>query len=488
MQRIALSVILVALAAPPSQALVSTNVPLGHWSYEAVDKLTSYGLIDSAMLTVRPLARVEMARHVAQAMEGIQGMEDPPQILESIIKRLAEEFKGELMLMGVLDGWYGESFVKPVEDPYIRYVYAEDPTGLENTRGDVFQRGSNYRAGFATRARLFGRVAFYLHPEYVDSSEIDGDVELIEGYGKGMVGPIEIEVGKDSLWWGPGHHGSLLMSNNAQPLTMVKITNPQPLQLPWIFRSLGPFKGEWFLAELEEDRDVPEARLSGVRINMRPHPQLELGASRVVMFGGRGVPRVDCLDYFKTFFASSEQQENNQLAGFDASFLQPLGDGMPLRSVKLYADGAGEDEANLFPSKWGYLVGVQFNDLLRTGRTDLRVEYADTHAVFYRHNLYTSGYTYEDRVIGHHAGTDSRDLFVQLSHYLTDRMVVEFGFDREAHNRSGGTQATTDIYGCDLTAFPSPNWQVGISYRFEQRRYRRDHENHIIQLGLIRRF
>ncbi len=483
-----MSLALLILSALPCRGLVSTNVRLDHWSYDALDKLADYGLIDSAMLTVRPLARVEMARHVAQAMDGIQRTEDPPGILESIINRLAEEYKGELMLMGVLDGWYGESFVKPVEDPYVQYLYAEDTTGLENMRGDGFQRGSNYRAGFATRAKLFETIAFYLHPEYADSDEIDGDVELIEGYGKGMVGPIEIELGKDSLWWGPGHHGSIVMSNNAQPFTMVKITNPQPLPLPWIFRGLGPFKGQWFLAELEEDRDVPEARLSGIRINIRPHPQLELGASRVVMFAGQGVPRVDCLDYFETFFASSEQEENNQLAGFDASFLQPLGNDMPLRSVKLYADGAGEDETNMFPSKWGYLLGLQLNDLFRTGRTDLRFEYAETHEVSYRHSLYGSGYTYEDRVIGHHVGTDARDLFVQLSHYLTDRMIVDLVFDRQTHNLPGGTQATTGLFECDLTAFPSPNWQVGIRYRFEQSGNHRDHENHTIQLGLIRKF
>jgi hypothetical protein len=468
--------------------LVSTNVPLDHWSYDAVEKLANYGLIDSAMLTMKPLSRIEMARHIAQAMYGLERLESPPGILESILKRLEEEFKGELILIQALDGWHGDSFVKPVEDPYVRYVYAEDPTGLENVRGDGFQRGSNYRAGFTSRATLFERAAFYLHPEYVDSAQGDSDIELIEGYGKVMVDPFEIEVGKDSLWWGPGHHGSILMSNNAQPFTMVKITNPQPLPLPWILRGLGPFKGQWFLTELQDDRDVPEARLSGIRLNIRPHPQLELGASRVVMFGGRGVPRVDCLDYFETFFARSEQEENNQLAGFDLSFLQPFGSDVPLRSLRFYADAAGEDEVGMFPSKWGYLLGLQLNDILRTGRTDVRFEYTDTHEVFYRHSLYTSGYTYEGRVIGHHVGTDARDMFVRLSHYLTDRVLMNLSFDRQTYRLAADAQATIDTLGCDLTVFLSRDWEVRTAYRYEEMSNARDDENHVFQLRLIRRF
>ena len=49
---------------------LSTNVRLDHWSYEAVDKLIGWGLIDSAMMTTRPVSRLEMARHIAEAEEG----------------------------------------------------------------------------------------------------------------------------------------------------------------------------------------------------------------------------------------------------------------------------------------------------------------------------------------------------------------------------------------------------------------------------------
>jgi hypothetical protein len=490
MRRIAVSLILLAFLALPSPASVSTNVPLVHWSYDAVEKLASYGLIDSAMLTTKPLSRLEMARHVGQAQDALELMEDPPEVLTALLARLTREYRGELIQLGVLEGSYDGSSLKPLEDPYVKYLYASKTPDLENRRGDIFRRGSNYRAGFASRASLFDTFAFYLHPEYAGAWEGGNDVDLIEGYGKVGVGPFELEAGRDSLWWGPGHHGSILMSNNARPFDMLKITNPQPILLPWIFRVLGPIRAEWFLARLEADRKYPHANLSGIRLNIKPHPQVELGASRVVMFGGHGQPKQDFFDYFKPFLAVSEQAENNQLAGFDGSLLIPLPKNGLLRSIRLYADAAGEDEAGYLPAKWGDLLGVQFNDILKTGRTDLRIEYADDIVpvapdVFYTHGLYP--YTYEGRVIGHHMGTHSRDLFLQLSHYLTSDLIVDVAYDRHTHGSNSATPGM-NIYEMAVTYFPSQDWQITGGYRFEQRSDREGGDNHIVEVGLIRRF
>lgn len=487
MQRIVASLLLLTVLASLCSALVSTNVPLDHWSYDAVDKLANYGLIDSAMLTTKPISRIEMARHIGQAMYRLKQERNPPGVLLAIVERLKKEFGGELVLIGVLDGSYGDTYLKPVEDPYVKYLYARHEPDIENVRGDEFRRGSNYRAGFASRATLFDEFAFYFRPEYIGSSEDGADVDLIEGYGKAMAGPIEIELGRDSLWWGPGRHGSILMSNNAAPFTMIKITNPQPMQLPWIFKGLGPFRAQWFLTELGDDRVLPDTKLTGIRVNVKPHPLLELGASRVIMFGGRGVPHVGLFDYTKMFLAVSEQSANNQIAGLDASLLVPLGDNPLLRSVKLYSDAAGEDEAGGLPSKWSYLLGLQLNDILRTGRTDVRFEYADTHLALYKHHLYTSGYTYDDRVIGHHVGPDARDVFVQLSHYLTDDLVVDIGLDQQTYNRSTTVQPKRNCLECNLTCFPSSNWQIRAGYRYENGDVRED-DNHIVQVQLIREF
>jgi len=488
-----LSIIIILVSACCSAGFVSTNVPLDHWSYEALDQLTGRGLIDAAMLTTKPASRLEIAADVAQALEKARQRGEKNQVTLAILERLKEYFRPELVTMGLLEGKSVESFFKPVEDPYAKYVFADKETGIENSRGDSFEDNSNYRLGFNSRIALSDSLAFYFHPEYLYSSSAgDADIRLIEGYGKLNLANIEIEAGRDSLWWGPAYHGSMIMTNNAEPFNMIKISNPRPKKLPWIFEGLGMFKAAWFLAELEEDRTISHAKLTGLRLNLKPNPNFEFGLSRVIMFGGSGVPKVGVTDYIDMFRPQAEQAENNQLAGFDVSLLLPLHEQAPVRSLRLYTEFAGEDEAGDLPSKWGKLFGAQFYDIMRTGRTDLRVEYADNHVsghpnVFYTHSLYQSGYTYKDRIIGHHMGTDSRDLFIRLTHYLTKDLILGLEFDSEETNLSSNPHQSLDKYVCDLTLFTRKNWQLRTAYRHENAK-NSDNDNDIVSLYLMRQF
>jgi hypothetical protein len=239
---------------------------------------------------------------------------------------------------------------------------------------------------------------------------------------------------------------------------------------------------------------VPNAKLTGLRLNFKPHPDLEFGVSRTILFGGSGMPKLGIVDYINMWLPQSEQWENNQLAGFDASFFVPLSSGAPARSIRLYVDGAGEDEAGGLPSKWGWLYGLQISDIFRTGRTDLRVEYADNHVpgqagVFYSHNLYE--YSYEGKVIGHHMGTDASDLFIQLSHYLTKDMLVDVTYDKEVRDFPSNSRQTTDQLGFDFTFFADAKWRLRAGYRYEsgpKDGQNPNDDNHILQFCLVRRF
>jgi hypothetical protein len=486
------------LLAIPCLSFVSTNVPLDHWSYDAVDKLIGQGLIDGSMMTTKPVSRFEMARHIAEADGNFQRLDSQNEVIAGILERLKKEFEPELAAIGAVDGNPTQDFVKPVEDLYVKYLYASSTPDIENIRGDRFDDHSNARIGFASRGQFFDFAAFYLHPEYPWSSKDPGqDVKLIEGYGKLALGKLEVEVGKDSMWWGPGRHGSILMSNNAEPFKMVKLSNPNPMALPWIFRGLGPFKFVWFLTELEEDRPIPSPKLTGMRINFKPHPAVELGLSRTMIFGGDGRPGYSFADYLKAFFANNESltgnRENDQLAGLDASLLLPIDWLMPAKSLKLYFDGAGEDEAGGFPSNWGTLFGATLYDIFRTGKTDLTVEYANDHIpgkpdVFYNHFLLTPGYSYKGRIIGHFMGTDSKDLFVRLTHYLNQDIILGLQFDRETSNLSSSPQPVIDRSGLDVTFFAQNDWRLNAGYRYESTKDTPLPDNQIVFLQLTSDF
>ncbi|MDY7032627.1 MAG: capsule assembly Wzi family protein, partial [Thermodesulfobacteriota bacterium] len=268
-----------------SYGFVSVNVPLDHWSYAALDKLVSIGFIDSSLLGTKPFSRVEMARLIEEALEKRQESEETKRVVLSLLKRLKREFKEELIILGTLDGFSARSFIKPVEDIYFKCIYGDEEPDLENQRGDIFAEGSNYRFGFSSRMKFWNHIAFSFHPELKyqkEEEDWEKKGELIEGYGKLDVFNLEIEVGRDSLWWGPGYYGSMLMSNNAEPFDLVKISNSRPILLPWFFRYMGPFKATWFLTELEDEREIHEPNLTGFRLNFKPHPSLELGLSRTI--------------------------------------------------------------------------------------------------------------------------------------------------------------------------------------------------------------
>jgi hypothetical protein len=153
---------------------------------------------------------------------------------------------------------------------------------------------------------------------------------------------------------------------------------------------------------------------------------------------------------------------------------------MPAKSVKLYTDCIGEDEAGGLPSNWGKLFGAKFYDIFRTGKTDLIIEYANNHVpgkpnVFYNHHIYQAGYTYEGRIIGHQMGTDSEDLFCRLTHYLSSDAILGIQYDRQKNNLSSSPKPVLDQIQLDLTffglSFLSDNidadWEILVGYRHE---------------------
>ncbi len=492
MQKLLIPVLVAAIYSVCS-AQVSTNVPLDHWSYEAVDKLIGQGLVLSDLMATKPVPRMEMARLIEEVESNIAGGPKASPVVQGIIARLREEFSHELGRLNATTGATSGSFVKPLEDPYARFVDAQQMSDLENERGDLFDRGSNQRFGFSARSALSDRFAFFLHPEYESPSVEDTRVNLVEAYGKARLGNYEIQLGKDSLWWGPGYHGSLIMSNNAEPLTMLKVGNPQPTLLPGPLRRLGPLRGTFFVSELEKSRNKSEARLSGLRLDFKPLPDLEIGISRTMMFGGSGNSNAHMSDYLQTLWPGNKRKDNH-LAGFDLAYRAKLPQALPAKSVKLYAEYTGEDSNHYRP-----LLGAQVNDILKTGRTDLRIEYAKTFlgespGVFYAHPVFGSGYTYDGRTMGHHIGADARDLFLRLTHYLTPNLIIGLEYDRHTYlySRTTGLRSRSEVehFGVDVRWFTRCNWEMRAAYRYEE------YKNHaflkgdsqVIDLVLVRDF
>ncbi|MEN8263533.1 MAG: capsule assembly Wzi family protein [Nitrospirota bacterium] len=418
------------------------NVDINDDVYDLLQKLEAKGLIQSSLLTVKPLNRQEVIRLI---LEAESNADEKSPFIRNLVQTLKDRFS---------HGIDNEQFIKPLEDPYMQLTYSDsDNSGrlTYNNDGYEYEKDLNARFGVSSTAE-FEQLSFHIGPE-IRFSKNSAALLAKKAYGSLHFSGFELEFGKDSQWWGPGHHGSILLSNNTEPLTILKLTNPQPFLLPSVFKHLGLFKFVFFATRLEKDRTVANPFLWGLRAIFKPIPYFELGFSRTALLGGEGRS-----DGFKTWVKSFLGKDENvtggggtgdQRAGIDLKLTLPF----KLQPVQIYGEMAGEDEAGGFPAKKAYLGGIYLPGILNMDEFDFRFEYTTTHVartanVWYNHGIYTSGYTYRGRIIGHHTGTDSEDIFLKLQYFLpkTDNGRISFSYNREKHNLSGKTNETSDEF------------------------------------------
>jgi len=270
---------------------------------------------------------------------------------------------------------------------------------------------------------------------------------LHEGYLGYRGSSLHVEIGKKSLWWGPGVYGSLLLSKNAEPLTLIRVHHPDLFLLPGFLRVIGPLQFDFFVSRLEEDRVIPQPYFQGTRIVLKPHSIVDVGLTRTIIMGGEGKPSITPLRYWDIWFGENKDaglDSSNSVAGLDIQLTFP--------SVRFYGEWGGEDEAGFFPSKGAYIVGAYFPGLFQNY---FRVEYADiTDPSWYVHSVYQSGYTYKKQILGHHVGRGGSDLYFEQGIVSHENKRGKITFDYQER-------------GVNIQPVVERHYQVGTTWEFE---------------------
>src|SRR2546427_1472399 len=366
---LASALVIVAILALPFAAAADdrTNLPLKNWGgfslyrdavYDDLERLVTAGLADRTLLNTKPLSRVEAARIVARAIERIRSDEagglNERRDLEPVLDRLMEEVKVELAALGgrTGEGVTPPGFVSftPADRAQVFAGYANHDFSLVNSQGHTVRRGANGGLTFESRMQLGDFLTFYVQPELLLNEDYSA-ARLATGYLKLTLFNVELLVGRDSLAWGPGDHNGLILSNNAAPLDQVRLGSAEPFVLPWIGQWVGPMKALIFLAQLEERRDHPHAKLSGMRLTFAPASFLELGVNRAVLFDGSN-PSLPLSKYpaaivnpgFGDVRARPEERTDN-LFGVDAEVRLRNVDRyfLPSRDLRLYGEFYWDD-------------------------------------------------------------------------------------------------------------------------------------------------
>lgn len=239
-------------------------------------------------------------------------------------------------------------------------------------------------------------------------------------------------------WWGPGHQGGLILSNNARPMPtlMVERAEARPFQSPWL-NWLGPWRMSFGISRMENSReDIDRPLFMAWRVSIMPFKKMEIGFSRTAQFCGR---QLECnLDVFGNLLvgndnvgidATPENEPGNQMAGFDMRWNSPLGN-LP---YAFYGQYIGEDESSYLPAKYIGQLGVEAWRPMGDGAIlQGHFEYATTtcsantdrgpyyNCAYNQGRFSAEGYRYKGRVIGYTADRDAENWALGAT-YLASR-------------------------------------------------------------------
>ena len=494
---------------PFQGAWASVNLPLHHWAYEAIERLTALGIIDQAMVVAKPYSRKQAAKYVARAIERIRADEiraDDRQVLaEPLLERLMTEFRPELMDLGTIARKRSETAQT------VRYgarlqteVDAFSIGGGQNVRLRENRGGEYYANGVQNQTDVRGWLevgnwaAIILQPKFISNVDAlsrgptvgpltslnDQYVYLREASLKLTFWNVALEFGRGSQWWGPGYHGSLLLTDHAFPLDMIKLGSDETFRLPWLFSKLGAFKINSFLARLEGDQTFSHEKIFGLRISYLPTSWLELGFTRLTQFDGQGsggsFPRT-LIDCYKDPPNQEGVAQCNEQAMVDVRakvphvpYLVPFPAGM-----QIYGELGSEDKwSKLISTRAAYLAGIYIPQLFSNDTTDLRIEFADTDyprryspelvGVWYNNGTFTNGMRQYGFPLGHHMGADGIDFFVRSTRYMTDTFQVGTNLNYQERQRGLPVHERKYEGSTDVTWWFSKKGQFSVGYTYQR--------------------
>src|SRR6185437_14532535 len=152
---------------------------------------------------------------------------------------------------------------------------------------------------------------------------------------------------KQSLWLGPTQAGPLMISDNADPMYMLRLSRTSPWILPGVLHWLGHVKGEFLFSKLSGHQFPQRPFFNLQKISFHPTENLELGFTRSSIWAGVGHP-FTAQSLLRNFGSVSDTFNNSlnrddpgdRKSGFDFSYRVP---GLR-RWLTVYSDMYSDDD------------------------------------------------------------------------------------------------------------------------------------------------
>lgn len=241
-------------------------------------------------------------------------------------------------------------------------------------------------------------------------------------------------------WWGAGQDGAMLFSTSARPMPRVGFRRLEPFNIDFpILRWMGPTTFDFFVGVADEERDFDNPAMIGMRLGFQPTPWFEIGLVRGLQLCGSGRP-CDWRTIGKALIGFGDfdntgtlDEPGNQLAGFDMSYRRPIGKTGQI--LKLHFSTVAEDADNILIEQFARQIGAGITGPVgkKGALLDAGFEYVDSQGAkflgrlmggetwpgsIYNNFIYTDGWTYGRRPVGHSLDGDARAMTMHWA--LTD--------------------------------------------------------------------
>ncbi len=327
---------------------------------------------------------------------------------------------------------------------------------------------------FFSSSYLGDRVAAKISLTSFESPYEDKKIDFSDSYLAVVAGNFIFGVGNYDRWWGPSHHGSLILSNfsKSSPGLFIRSLDGFSSSLPLI-RSFGKINFSFFINQLEEDREIKNPLLVGTRISFNPVNGFTVGLTRTIMFGGEG--QDNSLESLWDSLIGDESKRvndtgdniDNELAGFDLKYAFNINELV----WSFYGQYIGEDGSDYWPWRTFYIFGSEFIFLTDGRLNSINLEYFDTFYdglgkgipgtegrtnIIYEHSTYSNGYRYKGSPLGAFIDGDSNYIHLSYNGEVNDLTKVEFSLfygdfnkDDSGDKNSWGV-TNEDFYGIIL--------------------------------------
>jgi hypothetical protein len=496
--------------------LGSTFVPLDSWVYPALERLAALGFIKTQFSGLRPWTRRECLREIEEAQYFAQDLPADASVAQTI-RMLREEFRedGQSYQSFAIDSIYtGYTSIagSPLRDSY------HFGATIWNDFGRPYDQGGSLYSGASVSA-IAGRFFWYARGEYqhapgrpalsVAQQNLINTLDENTGppnpvgpapaalatidrfypldmYAGVKLGEYAVTFGKQTLWLGPGESGPLMLSDNADPMYMLRMSRTTPLLLLGILRHLGEIRGEFIVAKLSGHQFPPRPFFNLQKLSFHPTKNLEIGFTRASLWAGVGHP-FTAHSLLRNFTANGDSgpgvsDPGDRKSGLDFSYRLP-----GLRNwLTLYGDFYSDDDPSPLanPRRAAVNPGVYLSHVPGVSKLDLRVEATSTQALtatdrtgtfLYFNNNYHDSNTNKGLLFGNQTGRDGRTYQAWSTYHFSAVTSLQFSYrDTKASSLflsfgpgtpSGGTQSDAS------TRFlwqVRPNWSVDAFIQYER--------------------